>query len=400
MFSGEAPRHFVSYSASDQVTVRELTEHYDGILVPGTVATFQREGTAGFVLTLSARGISPPYVIDPRFPLFQQALPTAKPSHTALAVVLGDRALVREDQPSPEEFGADRINRIAEAWVNFNLGYRREQSARFEKYADRLGETLSISDASAPQRILAPYFCVTGTADPWHEKSVALYEATTSAAKGNINVTRVLSAQSADGLGELKGDGQRDDVCIWVSGLSELEAEPHDLAAYATAIRLIHGSQRRTFALYGGFFAVMLSAVGLGGHSHGIGYGEHREWGELPRSGAPRARYYLPTVHRYAQQDDAQSLWLYDPALVADGPIAPPIEMGYHDLMLHSVKARAREIGIFGPLSLEETIERLDLEYREFIRRLEISNDRVLLRIGVRLSDHIPRWLKALRLLG
>ena len=37
--------HYLSYGAADQHTVRELRGFYDGLLVPGTVAAFQREGT-------------------------------------------------------------------------------------------------------------------------------------------------------------------------------------------------------------------------------------------------------------------------------------------------------------------------------------------------------------------
>ena len=61
--------HYLSYGASDQKTVVDLRDVYNGILVPGTVAAFQREGTGGFVLSLSAAD-SIPYVIDPRSPLF------------------------------------------------------------------------------------------------------------------------------------------------------------------------------------------------------------------------------------------------------------------------------------------------------------------------------------------
>src|ERR1035438_4102095 len=82
--------HFLSFSATDQQTARDLTGCYDGLVVPGTVASSQAEGTRGFVLTLSATSHGPAYVVDPRFPLFQQALPAARHSHTALAEVLGE----------------------------------------------------------------------------------------------------------------------------------------------------------------------------------------------------------------------------------------------------------------------------------------------------------------------
>jgi hypothetical protein len=86
MFSGF--NHYLSYGSTDQQTMRELSGLYDGLLVPGTIAAFQAEGTKGFVLSLSARS-GEPYVIDSRFPLFQGALPKAKKSHIMLAAILG-----------------------------------------------------------------------------------------------------------------------------------------------------------------------------------------------------------------------------------------------------------------------------------------------------------------------
>ena len=64
--------HYLTYGATDQQTVRRLPGQFTGLMIPGTVAAFQREGTGGFALTLSATEAQTPYVIDPRFPLFQQ----------------------------------------------------------------------------------------------------------------------------------------------------------------------------------------------------------------------------------------------------------------------------------------------------------------------------------------
>jgi hypothetical protein len=74
--------HYVSYGATDQETIRELTGAIDGrwcVLVPATVAAFQQQGTGGFILTLSATAEAPNYVIDPRFPLFQHRSAPRRP---------------------------------------------------------------------------------------------------------------------------------------------------------------------------------------------------------------------------------------------------------------------------------------------------------------------------------
>ena len=71
--------------------------------------------------------------------------------------------------------------------------------------------------------------------------------------------------------------------------------------------------------------------------------------------------------------------------------------MGYHDLMLHSVKARAAEIKNFGPLSIDEAIERLYGEHRDFTVRLEASSSGLLIERGQECAGHVPMWIRVLR---
>src|SRR5207244_3121757 len=119
------------------------------------------------------------------------------------------------------------------------------------------------------------------------------------------------------------------------------------------------------FGLYGGFFSVLLAGIGLDGSCHGIGYGEYRHWPELPRSGPPPARYYLPRVHRYVSQDLAYELWRRNESLTAchcaicNG--GPPL-LDYHDLMKHSVLVRQSEIDSWSDLRMTDAAERLEVE--------------------------------------
>ena len=167
---------YLTYGATDQKSVRELTGAYDGLIVPGTVAAFQREGTGGFVLSLSATPDSPPYVIDPRFPLFQQSLEDPKKSHEALAELLGAPNLVRADEPVPSDFTDELIQRIAQKWVEFNTSYESRQAAKFKKYADRLDEAVDEDQAKGPSAIIAPY--LVSQNEDWWDVSKQLMAAT------------------------------------------------------------------------------------------------------------------------------------------------------------------------------------------------------------------------------
>jgi hypothetical protein len=396
--------HYLAYLATDQQTFRDLRGEYDGVLVPGTIAAWQREGTGGFVLSLSATEASPPYVIDPRFPLFQQGLRNAKQSHTALAGLLGDPSLVTAFDPTPDAFGDDRLRAVASGWIEFNAAYGGGTSNKtFDKYAQRLGDERPVAtDARSPEAVLAPYFVAQHAADPWWALSKRLFTYTTAAANGTIACLRVVAAAFGDALPELLADVDDERVLIWVSGLDEHKAPAKELQVYRRAIEEAAARGQRPFALYGGFFSVLLSSVGLIGASHGVGFSEHRNWRELPESGAPPARFYLRRWHRYVPPDLAQILWEADQTLVAcpcphcDG--RPPNQLTYHDLMKHSVWCRQDEIRLWRdrPLAtaaqiLKDEHEALDTEIRDLPSLLPRLRTRAL-----SFLDHLPRWVKAL----
>jgi hypothetical protein len=390
--------HFLAYGATDQKTVIDLLGKYEGLIVPGTVAAFQREGTGGFVLSLSAIPESPPYLIDPRFPLFQKTLESPKKSHIALANLLGAPGLIGLVDPQPSDFDDELVQTVARNWVEFNRNYEQKQAGKFEKYAKRLEEEIDQEAAHGPSGILAPYLVSQG--EEWWERSDALMKATVEAAGEGENVLRVVAVAAAAELDGRLGQIADERAVLWVSGLKELEADSQELAAYGEAIRAAQGRGQSTFALYGGFFAVLLAGLGLRGACHGIGYGEHRSWPELPRSGPPPARYYAPRFHRYIGQDLAYQLWSRDAELTACAcPICDngsPV-LGYHDLMKHSVFARQAEIERWGALDLADSASQLDAEREELEEALgEIELPEPLRDPVERATLHLPRWVEAL----
>jgi hypothetical protein len=394
--------HYVSYGATDQQTIRDLASAIDGLVVPGTVAAFQRQGTGGFVLTLSATTEGPDYVIDPRFPLFQQPLRSPKASHLELAELFGVPELVTESQPSPGALSPQRVESIASGWVEFNAAYQTATSAKFEKYARRLNEEVDLPRAKAPLYVLAPYLVASAVDDPWWNASRALFDATRNLAH---NTLRVVAASDARSLAALLTTVEDDRLVVWVSGLEELEFDPAILATYASAIRDAGARGTGVFALYGGFFSVLLAGEGLRGSSHGIGYGEYRHWIELPQSGPPPARYYMPILHRYVSQEFAYEFWLMNPEVATcncpECAGAPPIALEYHGLMKHSVHCRATEIVEWRDLDLVAKAVRLEREHEVFVQTLVSPTVSVVVRAqGERVASHMPRWAQALRLLA
>lgn len=391
--------HYLSYGSTDQQTARRLAGSYDGLLVPGTIAAFQRAGTGGFVLTLSATRASPRYMIDPRFPLFQQKLPAPKKSHEALAAIFGAPELVRSSDPAPTDFNADLITRVAQGWVQFNSGYSQEALKSFDKYARRLGESIEPANQRGPSAILPPYLIARGDSDDWWRISKELYTATRS--ESSASMIRVVAAESPSLLTDCLAEISAERVAIWVSGLNELTSSIEDLSDYGATIARASTQGTATFALYGGFFSVLLRSVGLSGSSHGIGYGESRSWVELPKSGPPPARFYLPRAHRYVSQDFAYQLWARSrPLAECDCAVCnggSPLGLAYQELMEHSVICRAKEIADWASLNTSEIAERLGLEYRRFESELaELLLPPALVGQAERLLSHLPRWIAAI----
>ena len=396
MFDGEFA-HYLSYGATDQQTVRLLSGDYTGLLVPGTVAAFQREGTGGFVLTLSATPNAPQYAIDPRFPLFQQPLRKPKKSHTALAELLGVPTLVSSHEPTPDDFATDVIETIATNWARFNGDYVAAAGSKFAKYARRLGQDVRPRDARPPSYVLPPYLIASDPEDPWWLVSIRIFEATMAALHDDERCVRVVAAPKPGSLAGLVDSIPDDRLAIWVSGLDELTSSSEALQTYATTIANAASKGQRLFALYGGFFSVLLQNVGLGGTSHGIGYGEYRNWIELPESGPPPARYYLPQLHRYVQPDDAARLYFADRRLAecscdeCNGE--PPLGLDYHALMRHSVRCRSMEIREWTGITPDNVATRLDSELTEYQNLLHASGlPDVAVARAERLAMHMRTW--------
>lgn len=374
----EAFAHYLAYGATDQQTFRDLRTHYNGVLVPGTIAAWQRQGTGGFVLSLSATQEAPPYVIDPRFPLFQQGLKDPKQSHLALADLLADPSLIRNEDPEPDSFPDERLERLAKQWVGFNSAYGVTSNEKFDKYAARLGEESGEpGEARGPEAVLAPYFACGGSADRWWALSKRLFEHSRVACSDRPCV-RVVCAREGGALGSLVEDlGGPEQLVVWVSGLDEQNAPSSELAAYRMAITGAADRGHEVFGLYGGFFSVLLGVAGLRGAAHGVGFSEHRSWRELPESGAPPARFYLRRAHRYVSQDLAQILNQVSSDLTdcpcphCDG--RPPVALDYHDLMKHSVWCRAEEINQWCGRPAGDAADALESDHAEIAGVVRVS---------------------------
>lgn len=398
----ESFAHFLAYGSTDQETLRELTGEYTGLLVPGTIAAYQADGTRGFVLTLSA-AVERPYTIDPRTPLFQYFNDSPKQSHVALARVLGiDSEVQAHGMVRREAWTAEFCHDVALAWVEFNSDYTTITPKQFDKYARRLGKQMPVTDARLPTWILAPYLMQTPDFDATEINNRLWLAATETAGDRRPQLRRVVAAHSASDLRVAALNAGEEEVVVWMDNLDEVDpGNATRLAEYAKAVAQIGSAGVKPFALYGGYFAVALSTVGLRGASHGVGFSEHRDHVELKTSGGAPARFYVERLHRYLPVDIASELWRQRPELVESYypqyQDRDPGEYSYHELMKHSVYARANEIQSVQdstPLDVAQHLDSSIDAYRSNLAQVTLSRP-VLRRVESSLA-HLPVWSRAL----
>lgn len=317
--------HWLSFSNSDQKVLRADTRGFlwDSLVVPGTLATYYKQGVGGYVLTRRK-----PFVIDPRTPLIQPPSTEAAPraSHHSLAAIHND--LIGEVWASGEEIQqeawtdelwAETVTRV----LDFQTGFEEEAAEKIERYEAILGEanmSLDLSDPiEGPSRLVPPYWAVRRREERWWELSRAAIEQAVSR-YGNQRVMPIVCVAtdtSPDLFVELIADLPTglEDVFCWLGSWDENEATPTEIEAWLALIDAAAMRDMRVTNLYGGALSTLMTGLGLAGVSHGVGYSESRDEQRLAQTGAPPMRYYVPRLRRFypvprAQRhlDDLQAL--------------------------------------------------------------------------------------------
>lgn len=310
-------RHSLSYSHADQALLRDpgLTACWNGLVVPGTLATYYFEGTGGFVL---ARRV--PYIIDPRTPLLQTIAlprPTPKMSHLKLAEI-HDPDVV-ETWPDEEidrahwEDGRwpDVVRRVLE----FQTTYSSSATAKIDKYTQLLKQAGIHRDGGEepldPLLLVPPYWAVGSTADPWWALSREAIEIAIEEHPGQVMPIISIGPEPGVDIGTLREliadipDGC-DQIFCWASDWIESEATDDDVQGWLSAIEVGGEHGLLVHNLYGGYLSVLLRGRGLAGVNHGVGYSENRDSRRLSATGGPPTRYYVPALHTFLTVPNAQ----------------------------------------------------------------------------------------------
>ncbi len=381
--------------------------------VPSTIASYYADATAAFVLSSAL-----PYIIEPRTPLFQNVLQSPRASHFTLAREMGSAVSSRmqevsvpggEASPSfPPSFYSNGVcEEVVASMVAFQRDYGKradEVTQRLDRYRtllQRAGGEAShysvVDERREPEYILCPYFAVRSDSDPWMRVMESIWAAA-SMMDESTSISPVISYSDVDSLSSTFAEVPENlsaTLFYWVPGFDERRVSLEELEAMRDFVEET-ASRRKLVNLYGGYFSILLSIVGLHGFSNGLGYSESRDWPTLESTGATPARYYVRGLHAYLPTATATTLIEHDRHFrckceVCDSGRRLPNDLSYHELKRHFAFARAWELKQLGKHSLADLCSRM----RDDAKRCR----RVLRELPRALNvptSHLMRWAAVL----
>lgn len=287
---------------------------------------------------LSQKAHNKPYLVDPLTHAFQHDTQyiesnsknregEIKKSLGKLATAFGapiEKAILKDHRSLvPADFeGSPVLSRFCNRVLDFQLKKlpsvtTKSDVAKYYRFkANKKGETFA-DRIFAPTVLVAPYFYLAGSSfNNWLDVNLRCAE---NAKEICQKKRKPLGLQLVLSQDVLLSPGMRKKICsgygsiapdlvlLWVDNFDEHEVSQSHLESFVNLLQeLSHFSS--VINLYGSFFSVILSRCGivknLIGVSHGLEYGEMR--GVVPVGGGmPKAKYYLPRLHKRLDFIDA-----------------------------------------------------------------------------------------------
>lgn len=405
-------RHWLSFSNSDQKVLSDQTrgELWDALVVPGTLATYYKQGVGGYVLARRK-----PFAIDPRTPLIQphdDPRPEPRASHETLAGIHNEiiGRIWAELEEIPVEAWTDEI--WAETVKNvlaFQTSFEDEAAEKIDKYNLMLadaGMTIELDEPiQGPEKLLPPYWAIRNVQERWWDLSRRSIELALEEHEADrvMPVICVASGVSPDLFQALIAQlpDRVEDVFCWRGSWDEAEAPVTEIDSWLNLIDAAAMRDLRIHNMYGGALSVLMTGLGLAGVNHGVGYSEYRDEKRLSQTGAPPMRYYVPRLRQFYPVPTAQRLveqlgedWACECAICAGRPSV--VGLRTEQLKVHFLLCREREFEAAAE-DLKAEVARLDDDAQILLDEYaaeEPANDRRPL--GSR-GRALARWVEALK---
>lgn len=367
-------RHFMAYGNSDQASFRNsaVRDTFDVMTVPGTIASYYQEATVAFVLSSQLD-----YLIDPRTPLFQGEIDEPRASHVTLAEWHGPtlHSAVSSGSSTLDlsfytpAVVTELVTEVVERQRTY-ADHAPVVKKKLNRYAALLREAMQQQGAPAPTTnamppyaVLAPYFAVSGTSDPWW----AVMQDVWAAASALPQPDEIVPVLCLDGRPKANADGVAalaevlpllpsalsKIAFFWITNFDERKVSESQLRDLWDVIAK-RPDGRELVNLYGGFFSICMRHAGLSGFGNGLTYSESRDWPALASTGAAPPRYYVRDLHVFMSPAVAAVLESVDPSFACSCDACVEwratgqsiASLPYHDLKRHFALARKWELDL------------------------------------------------------
>lgn len=328
------PQNWVRFAVQyKKEFLRDMRSLYDGLVIPANILLYQYKATPTLIYMCQDR----PFTVDPMtyllaLPLNAFTLESGdiKPSFERL-VTEGHGLNVGEVGPgiASSWLAVKNQSKIA-GLVTHVLNMQRYTVLKsFKRYSrDFVQWTEGLERLLTPRFLMAPYLL--SDSDAHIQVTSEIWSALPEALDG-VNVFPVLyltrdQLTRAGGLSQVQVlAGRFRGVVIWVENFDETSATMSEILGLARLISVVATGRlegpRTVFALYGGYFWLTLTHIGLTAISHGTSFGESKAGLLSTRPGGPApVRYYIRQLHRFYPLDSAVRMTTAFPELLCECP--------------------------------------------------------------------------------
>jgi hypothetical protein len=186
------------------------------------------------------------------------------------------------------------------------------------------------------------------------------------------------------------------ETLLYPNAFQEHEASLEELRLYHSAVEVNVEGGVSPYALFDGYFKVLLSNFGSKGFANGIGYGVWRDSG-YHRGGTAAVRIYMSRLHRYLDAPAAQRILDHDADYFAGGSDLlsesaeeerPLAELTQEETLDHFMECRSDEIAFV----TDRGIAAARAELKETVGRLEGLGPLDREKYG----ESLARWLRVI----
>lgn len=199
-----------------------------------------------------------------------------------------------------------------------------EKKGAYKKYADLLraeGEdeiAQEIENALSPEAIIPPYFYFDSMSDEWLKVNLKLADMTRQNSKlPVVPIIFTLPNVLCEEILDLFKDYNK--IFVWADDLEQKQSigssQQSGLEKFADFIKSAKEKKVEVINMYGSYFSILLSKIGLAGMCNGIFYGEYKSR-KTKGGGIPPSRYYIRKLHEFYAIPEATTLLRKYPELL------------------------------------------------------------------------------------